>query len=49
MRLREVLGDVPLVGLIFQKTNKTVVKTDLLIFLTPHIITPEGQTAAATK
>lgn len=40
------LGDVPLLGLVFQKTEKTVVKTDLLIFLTPHIITPDGQTAA---
>jgi len=36
-----LLGDVPLVGLIFQKAEKTVVKTDLLIFLTPRIITPD--------
>ena len=36
-----ILGDIPLLGLIFQKTEKIVVKTDLLIFLTPHIITPE--------
>ncbi len=32
------LGDVPLVGLLFQKTEKTIVKQDLLIFVTPHII-----------
>jgi len=36
-----LLGDIPLLGLIFQKTEKTVTKTDLLIFLTPHIINPE--------
>ncbi len=36
-----ILGDIPVVGLIFRKTEKTVVKKDLVIFLTPHIITPE--------
>jgi type IV pilus assembly protein PilQ len=36
-----LLGDVPVLGLIFQKSNKTVVKTDLILFMTPHIITPE--------
>lgn len=42
-----LLGDIPLFGLIFQKSEKTVVKTDLLIFLTPHIITPNKQVVAA--
>ena len=37
-----ILGDIPLFGLIFQKSEKTITKTDLLIFLTPHIITPES-------
>lgn len=32
------IGDIPIVGLAFQKTEKTQTKTDLLIFLTPHII-----------
>ncbi len=36
-----ILGDIPIFGLLFQKTEKTSVKTDLLIFLTPHIITQE--------
>ena len=36
-----VLGDVPIVGYAFRKKEKSVTKTDLLIFLTPHIITPE--------
>jgi len=35
-----ILGDIPLLGLIFHKTTKTITKTDLIIFITPHIITP---------
>jgi type II secretory pathway component GspD/PulD (secretin) len=35
------LGDVPLLGLVFRKSEKAIVKTDLIIFMTPHIITPE--------
>lgn len=34
------LGDIPVVGKIFQKSNQNTTKTELLIFLTPHIITP---------
>ncbi|MBI3618137.1 MAG: type IV pilus secretin PilQ [Candidatus Omnitrophica bacterium] len=36
-----LLGDVPVLGLIFQKSEKTNAKTDLMIFITPQIITPE--------
>ncbi len=36
-----IIGDIPVLGWIFQKSNVTVTKTDLLIFVTPHIITPE--------
>ena len=35
------LGDIPLLGKAFQKSEVSKSKTDLLIFLTPHIITPE--------
>lgn len=35
------VGDIPILGLAFTKTEKTVAKTDLLIFITPHIITPD--------
>ncbi|MCA9407872.1 MAG: type IV pilus secretin PilQ [Candidatus Omnitrophica bacterium] len=35
------LGDIPVLGYAFQKTEKSVNKTDLLIFITPHIVTPE--------
>lgn len=44
-----LLGDIPLLGLAFQKTEKTVSKTDLLIFLTPHIITQELAEADAEQ
>lgn len=35
------LGDIPVVGLLFQKSDHLQTKTDLMIFITPHIITPE--------
>ena len=34
-------GDIPIVGLVFRKSSKTIVKADLIIFITPHIITPD--------
>lgn len=33
-----VLGDLPLIGSLFRSTNKTKGKTELLVFLTPHVI-----------
>ncbi len=35
------LGDVPVLGHIFRKKEKLTEKTDLIIFVTPHIVTPE--------
>lgn len=35
------LGDLPILGLVFRKSEKAIVKTDLIIFITPHIITPD--------
>ncbi|HUU90759.1 MAG TPA: type II secretion system secretin GspD [Phycisphaerae bacterium] len=32
-----ILGDIPLLGALFQRIVKTKVKTELLIFLTPHV------------
>jgi type IV pilus assembly protein PilQ len=43
------LGDIPLVGEVFRKSSTTKTKTELLIFLTPHIITPELDTASAGR
>ncbi|HEX8296026.1 MAG TPA: hypothetical protein VF593_06980 [Chthoniobacteraceae bacterium] len=34
-----ILGDIPLIGLAFKRTVKDDVKRELLIFLTPHIVT----------
>lgn len=34
-----LLGDIPLLGLLFRKSNKELTRSELLIFITPHIIT----------
>ncbi|MFM9091468.1 MAG: type II secretion system protein GspD [Verrucomicrobiota bacterium] len=45
-----LLGDIPLVGLAFKRKQKTDVKTELLIFLTPHVIrTPEDLSATTDR
>ncbi len=43
-----ILGDIPILGLIFRHKNDAIVKTELIIFLTPHIITvaPEQKVEA---
>lgn len=43
------LGDVPVLGHIFRKKEKTVEKTDLIIFVTPHIVTPEVPSVASAE
>ncbi len=35
------LGDVPILGHVFRKKEQLTEKTDLIIFVTPHIVTPE--------
>jgi type IV pilus assembly protein PilQ len=35
-----ILGDIPILGWPFQKKEYSSVKSEMLIFLTPHIITP---------
>ena len=42
-----VIGDVPVVGHLFKRTEKTRRKTDLVILLTPTIMGP-GETRATT-
>ena len=34
-----LLGDVPMVGFLFRSTTRTANKTELLIFITPKIVT----------
>ena len=33
-----LLGDIPLLGYAFKHRTKTQTKTELLIFLTPHVV-----------
>ncbi|MBX2851263.1 MAG: type II secretion system secretin GspD [Phycisphaeraceae bacterium] len=45
-----MLGDLPFVGPIFRRTERSKVKTELLLFLTPEVIeTPDQLTPAAEK
>lgn len=40
-----LLGDLPLVGQLFRGRTRNTVTSDLVIFITPHILTPEGRLA----
>lgn len=38
-----LLGDIPLLGYLFKRTDKSVSKTELLIFLTPYVLDAKGK------
>jgi general secretion pathway protein D len=38
-----LLGDIPLLGVLFRATTKSVARTELLMFLTPHIVRAPSQ------
>lgn len=40
-----ILGDIPIVGYAFKRRNNDVVKSELLIFLTPHVVATPGELA----
>jgi general secretion pathway protein D len=40
------LGDVPVLGNLFRRTDDRRIKTNLLVFLTPHIVASDTQMAA---
>ena len=40
-----VLGDIPFLGYFFKHSAKTTVKKNLLIFITPRIVTPQRELA----
>ena len=45
-----LVGDIPLLGEFFKRTERSKVKTELLLFLTPEVIeTPDQLTPAAEK
>lgn len=43
-----LLGDIPLLGNLFKRKSKGDTKTELLIFLTPHVVRQPSQLAAMT-
>jgi len=44
-----LLGDLPLVGGLFRSHKKNESNSELVIFLTPHVLTPEGRLPDANK
>ena len=44
-----VLGDIPLLGWLFKRKTVSYKKSNLLIFITPRIITSQGKIDAVTK
>lgn len=44
-----LLGDIPLLGNLFKRQAKNGTKTELLIFLTPHIVQAPSQLAALSE
>ena len=43
------LGDIPILGWFFRSTEKEVKKTEILIFITPHILTNENRESVSRK
>lgn len=43
-----VLGDIPLLGLLFTHKQRALTKKELMIFLTPHVVLQPTQVASAT-
>jgi type II secretory pathway component GspD/PulD (secretin) len=44
-----LFGDLPLLGALFRSKDKTIKKTELVVFLTPHIISGDTDSYGATK
>jgi len=44
-----LLGDIPLLGNLFQRRQKDVNKTELIIFLTPHVVQAPSELAALSN
>ncbi len=43
-----ILGSIPVVGFLFRRTVETKNRTNLIIFVTPHVTSTEGKAKAAT-
>jgi type II secretory pathway component GspD/PulD (secretin) len=44
-----ILGDLPLIGGLFRSRNRAMVNSDLVVFITPHILSPEGRLGDAEE
>jgi general secretion pathway protein D len=44
-----ILGDLPLLGMLFKHTQRDHAKTELIIFLTPHVVRMPSELAATTE
>lgn len=44
-----LLGDIPVLGMLFKRQVKSNTKTELLIFMTPHIVQTPGQLLALSE
>jgi general secretion pathway protein D len=44
-----ILGDIPLLGMLFKRTQRDHAKTELIIFLTPHVVRMPSELAASTE
>jgi len=44
-----LLGDIPILGLLFKSINDESIRTELIVLLTPHIITEPEQADGATR
>ena len=44
-----ILGDIPLLGLFFRRTKKQRLRTNLMVFITPTIITEDDKITQATE
>jgi general secretion pathway protein D len=44
-----LLGDIPLLGLLFRKTTKQRIRTNLMVFITPHNVTQDAAVKRITE
>jgi general secretion pathway protein D len=44
-----LLGDIPILGLFFRRTKKQKIRTNLMVFITPHIITEDERIEQVTR
>ncbi len=44
-----ILGDIPILGWLFRSTEKEIKKTEIIVFITPHILTSENREDMSRK